>query len=68
MTTPRIGRPPTYRTRVRFPLYLEARELPLIRAAAAAAGVPASTWARGVLLEVARRDLRRSTRRRRVTL
>jgi hypothetical protein len=56
MTTPRIGRPPTYRSRVRLPLYLEARELPIIQAAAAAAGVPVSTWARRRLLEAVAHD------------
>jgi hypothetical protein len=56
MRTPRIGRPPTYRTRVRFPLYLEARDLPLLHAAAKAAGIPTSTWACRLLLEAAQRD------------
>src|SRR5262245_40867220 len=56
MTRPRLGRPPTSRDRVRFPLYLESRDLPLLHAAAKAAGIPTLTWACRLLLEAARRD------------
>src|SRR5262245_60648739 len=56
MAAPRIGRPPLFRSRERLTVYLEAGDLRAIHAAARAAGYPAATWARRLLLKAAGRD------------
>src|SRR5262245_38431618 len=56
MASPRIGRPPLFRSRERLTVYLEAGDLRAIQVAARKAGCPAATWARRLLLEAAGRD------------
>lgn len=59
---PPMGRPPDFQRRVRLTVFLEARELRAIRAAARAERLSASKWARRLLLAAV--GIVRSARRR----
>ena len=67
----RMGRPPEFRRRARFVVYLDASELAAIQAAARAERLSAAKWARRLLVAAAPKggmamaDRRRQPRRKR---
>ena len=62
MKSPRMGRPPEFRRRVRLTVFLEAEELVGFQAAARAERLSASRFARRLLLAAVPRKSKRRTR------
>jgi hypothetical protein len=52
----RIGRPPLFVNREKVVVFIDASDVPALRAAAERARLSMSSWARAVLVEAAARD------------